>query len=104
MERPRWPPQGKAVTGAGLVRTSPARAVGREREDRRRRARRAGLQLGGGEVGLVGRVREVLGLERVARALPVGVAADAHERPGQAVARVHLDAGLVGPDAHLTTA
>ena len=35
MERPRWPSQGKAVTGAGLVRTSPARAVGREREDRR---------------------------------------------------------------------
>src|SRR6266480_2253717 len=37
----------------------------------------ARLQLGGGEVGLVGRVREVLGLEGVRLSLAVSVAADA---------------------------
>src|ERR1700683_600702 len=42
--------------------------VNREREDRRRGERLARVQGGGREIRLVGRVREVLGLERVARA------------------------------------
>ena len=61
-------------------------------------------QLSGREVGLVRRVREVLGLERVAGALAVGVAADADERAGKEVAAVELDAGLIGPDGQLTAA
>src|SRR5437899_615182 len=53
-----------------------------EREDRVRRDGLARLQLGGGEVGLVGRVREVLRLEGVRLALAVSVTADAHQRAG----------------------
>src|SRR5579875_1709678 len=64
----------------------------------------AGLQLGRREVGLVGRVREVLRLEGVGEALPVAVAADAGEGAVQEVAGVELDAGLVGPHGELTAA
>ena len=57
-----------------------------------------GAESGGREGRLVGRVREVLGLERVPRTLPVGVAADAHQRAVEEVAAVELHARLVGPD------
>src|ERR1700721_3579031 len=75
-----------------------------EREDGGRVLGLARLQLGGGEVGLVGRVREVLGLEGVRSTLAVSVAADAHQRPGQEVAGVELNAGRVRPYGELTAA
>src|SRR5215471_2904326 len=46
------------------------------------------------EVRLVRRVREVLGLERVTRGLPVGVTADADQVPIKEVAGVELDTRL----------
>src|SRR6202030_4403948 len=49
-------------------------------------------------------VREVLGLEGVRSTLAVSVAADAHQRPGQEVAGVELNAGLVRPYGELTAA
>src|SRR5262249_56819252 len=54
-------------------------------------------QDGGREVRLVRRVREVLGLERVTRGLPVGVTADADQVPVKEVAGVELDTRLAGP-------
>ena len=69
-----------------------------EREDGGRVLGLARLQHGGREVGLVGRVREVLGLEGVRLALAVGVAADADEVTVEEVAGVELHARLVGPD------
>src|SRR6476661_559281 len=52
----------------------------------------AGAEDGRGEVGLVGRVREVLGLEAETVALAVGAAGCADERAGQEIAGVELDA------------
>src|SRR5580700_7783907 len=75
-----------------------------EREDGRGGDGLARLQLRGWEVGLVGRVREVLGLERVARALAVGVTADADQGSVEEVAGVHLYTGLVRPHGELTAA
>lgn len=46
----------------------------------------------------------MLGLERVASALPVEVAGDAHQRAVEEVAAVELHAGLVRPDGQLATA
>src|SRR5581483_9805049 len=59
-----------------------------EREDGGRVLGLARLQLGRGEVGVVRRVREVLGLEGVGGALPVSVTADADESAVEEVARV----------------
>src|ERR1700749_3747267 len=73
-----------------------------EAEDRRGAEGLPGVKRGGRIAGLVGRVGEVLGLERVARALPVRTAADAAgQRAGQEVPAVELDARLVRPDGHL---
>src|SRR6476620_9648059 len=58
----------------------------------------AGAEDGRREVGLVGRVREVLGLEAEAVALAVGAAGCADERAGQEIAGVELDARLGGTD------
>src|SRR5579859_2747550 len=69
-----------------------------EGEDRCRGKGLARLKHGGREVGVVGRVREVLGLERIRLALAVGVAADADQVTVEEVAGVELHARLVGPD------
>src|ERR1700751_4295569 len=95
---------GKVAAGHRTVLVPGLTCLRREREDRRRIRGRAGVERGGREIRLVRRVREVLGLERVARALPVCVTADTDERAGQEVAAVELDAGLVGPDGHLAPA
>src|SRR5215216_6384576 len=70
---------GEAVDGGGLVPLT-----------RRQHGRR--------EVGVVGRVGVVLGLEGEPVALPVHPAAGADQRPVQEVAGVELDARLVGDD------
>src|SRR6266487_4400542 len=75
-----------------------------EREDGVRVVRGTRLQDGGRETRLVRRVGEVLGLEGVTRALPVGVAADADQVPVEEVPRVELDARFAGPHGELTPA
>ena len=69
-------------------------SAGREREGRGRPVGLAGAEHGGGEVGLVRRVGEVLGLQREPVALPVRPPAGAVQRAVEEVARVELDARL----------
>src|SRR5207302_325244 len=68
-----------------------------EREDGSRIEGLTRPQDGGREVGVVGRVREVLGLEGVRLALPVGVAADADPVTVAEGAGVELHARRVCP-------
>src|SRR5208283_5888003 len=89
----RWPEMMSAGPRSGRE-----HRLGAEREDGRRVERLARAEDRAGEVRLVRRVREVLGLERVAGALAVGLAADAHQRAVEEVAAVELNARLVGPD------
>src|SRR5215470_4533069 len=94
------PPPGEA---AG--RQAPRWSASAELEDGCRVEGLSCLQDGGWEVRLVRRVREVLGLERVTRRLPVGVAADADQVPVEEVAGVELDTRLIGPhDQHAPAA
>src|SRR5215472_10069420 len=75
-----------------------------EREDRRAGEGLARVQFSGREAGLVRRVREVLGLERVGLGLAVNVAAGAYEGAVEEVAGVELHARLVGPYGQLAAA
>src|SRR5215471_17417058 len=74
---------------------SARRLLGAERVDGCRVEGLSCPQDGGREVGLVRRVREVLGLERVTRGLPVGMAADADQVAVKEVAGVELDTRLI---------
>src|SRR5215213_5561525 len=78
--------------------TGSARSVGGEPVDRSGVVALAGAQHGRREVGVVGRVRVVLGLQSQAVALAVGAAAGPDQGAVEEVARVELDAGLVGED------
>src|SRR6266545_1378203 len=86
-----WPRSPRPATGA-------AGSVGRELVDRGGLVELAGREHGRREVRVVGRVRVVLGLEGEAVALPVHPSAGPHQRPVQEVARVELQARLVGDD------
>src|SRR5690242_10300877 len=70
--------------------------LGTEAVDRGALVGLAGAQDRGREVGVVGGVGEVLGLEGEGVALAVGLLADAQESAVEEVAAVELDAGLVG--------
>ena len=74
------------ASGRGTSRTRGSSTSSRSPRDRRR--------VDGNAVGLVGRVGEVLGLQRQPVALPVRAAARAVERAVEEVARVELDPGL----------
>src|SRR3954463_898032 len=76
----------------------------REAVDRRALERLPRPQHGRGEVRVVRRVREVLGLECEPVALAVAVAAEAVERPVEEVPGVELDAGLRRRDRQLPAA
>ena len=56
----------------------------------------AGLQFGGGKGGLVGRIREVLGLHAEGAAAAIDFAALAVDGAVQEIAGVELQAGLIG--------
>src|ERR687888_1712241 len=75
-----------------------ASSVCGELVDRGRLVQLAGGQHGRGEVGVVGGVGVVLGLQGEAVALPVHVPAGADQRAVQEVSRVELQARLVGED------
>src|ERR671920_878522 len=83
---------------ATLLGTGGARSVGGEPVDAGGVVALAGAQHGRREVGVVGRVRVVLGLQGQAVALAVGAAAGPDQGAVEEVARVELDAGLVGED------
>src|ERR1022692_142813 len=96
-----WPaPASAADAGAGYL---PPVSAG-ELVDGCRVERLARVEDRGRELRLVGRVREVLGLEGVSSTLPVDVAADAYQRPVEEVTAVELNARLVGPDRQLASA
>src|SRR5215218_10830360 len=89
---------GSSLDMATLLGTGGARSVGGEPVDRGGVVALAGAQHGRREVGVVGRVGEVLGLQGETVALPVGAAAGPDHGAVEEVARVELDAGLVGED------
>src|SRR5215211_4770989 len=89
---------GSTLDMATLLGTGGARSVGGEPVDRGGVVALAGAQHGRREVGVVGRVGEVLGLQGETVALPVGAAAGPDHGAVEEVARVELDAGLVGED------
>src|SRR5215211_4066779 len=96
---------GSSLDMATLLGTGGARSVGGEPVDRGGVVALAGAQHGRREVGVVGRVGEVLGLQGEAVALAVGAAAGPDHGAVEEVARVELDAGLIGQDLqHPTTA
>src|SRR3982750_2061437 len=70
----------------------------REAVHRRARERFAGTQHGGGKVGPIRRVGEVLGLEADSVALAIGAALAADEPTVELVAGVELHSGLAGLD------
>src|SRR5215212_2361860 len=89
---------GSTLDMATLLGTGGARSVGGEPVDAGGVVALAGAQHGRREVWVVGRVREVLGLQGQAVALAVGAAAGPDQGPVEEVAGVELDAGLVGED------
>src|SRR4029450_6950261 len=89
---------GSTLDIATLLGSGVTRSVGGEPVDGGRVVLVTGPEHGRGEVGVVGRVRVVLGLEGEAVALAVGPAAGADDGAVEEVAGVELDAGLDGQD------